>query len=121
MKAKPKVVNKSWGHEVWFANGVYCGKEIFVRDGYTSSYGRFHFHKIKDETFYIIAGKLMLDYYKPAPESEEPLQYRVYLKRGDSFHVLPLMRHRFRAVDGNCRFVEASTHHEDEDSYYEEV
>ena len=108
-------VAKGWGGEIWFANNEkYCGKELFVLDGLYSSEGDFHFHKIKDETFYIMEGTLLLDFFMPG----EPMK-SIQLAEGASFRVPPEMRHRFCGWEGDCRFIEVSTHHEDSDSYYE--
>jgi len=50
------VHSKVWGSEVWFANNsLYCGKILNFNKGHQSS---LHFHKIKDETFYLLSGKI---------------------------------------------------------------
>ena len=57
-----KFGQKSWGFEYWFENNKqYCGKIIQVRRNEWSSYGAFHFHRIKDETFLVLSGTLLLD------------------------------------------------------------
>jgi len=104
---------KSWGYEIWFANtDDYCGKELFVQYGAYSSKGNFHYHKKKDETFYVIRGELKLDYI-------EDDEFRsVVLKEGQSFRIWPFVKHRFTgAIHGGCNFIEASTHHDESDSY----
>ena len=107
-------VEKLWGWEKWFANTEsYCGKEIFVRKGVWSSKGNYHYHPIKDETFYVIKGTLRIDYY--AEGSDAPTV--VILEKGDSFRVVPGVRHRFTAMNlMGCHFIEASTTHREEDS-----
>jgi mannose-6-phosphate isomerase-like protein (cupin superfamily) len=108
-------VRKSWGSETWFQNNqLYCGKELYVLNGRTSSEGLFHYHKNKDETFYILIGSLFLEYYKPDDNPKG-----VVLHKGDSFRILPKVRHRFTAMKKDCRFIEVSTFHDDNDSYYE--
>jgi len=115
---KMKVVQKTWGHELWIVNNdLYCGKQLFVRKNRTSSEGRFHYHKIKDETFFILTGVLQLEFY--TDEAKPSHSQSRQLSMGDVFHVPPLMRHRFSAIHRDCRFIEFSTHHEDSDSYYE--
>ena len=112
-----RFVQKSWGSEVWFANNdLYCGKELYVRKNRTSSDGKFHFHKIKDQTFYIMIGVLSLEYYDPGCIKD---RNGIMLAKGDSFRIAPFIRHRFTAMHRDCRFIETSTHHEDSDSYYE--
>ena len=61
-KGKNYHVVKSWGTELWFANNKkYCGKLLTVIPDIWSSNGKFHYHKIKDETFFIIEGMLWLE------------------------------------------------------------
>jgi len=106
--------HKTWGYELWFANNdKYCGKLLFVREGEWSSNGRYHYHKIKDETFFVIDGSLRLDYYdKNGSHCSRRLDVEDY------FRVPPMMKHRFTAISfGGCKFIEASTTHREEDSY----
>lgn len=107
-------VEKSWGWEIWFANTPeYCGKLLHVDPDHWSSEGKFHYHEIKDETFFITSGNLFLDIAKENGEYE-----RYTLKEKDSFRIIPGIKHRFASATSKpCEFVEASTHHEDSDSY----
>ena len=69
-----KRVEKTWGHELWIENNEkYCGKLLHCEKGKWSSKGKFHYHKEKDETFYVIKGILLIDI-----EGEE-----IFLKQGD--------------------------------------
>lgn len=108
-----KEVSKTWGWERWIINTPdYCGKELFVRKDNWSSKGKYHYHKIKDETFYIIAGALILDYV------ENDNFYNIIIKRGQAFRIKPGMKHRFTTTSpGGCYFIEFSTEHRDDDSY----
>ncbi len=110
-----KHVDKSWGWEKWFANtDDYCGKELFVKRGRWSSKGRYHYHKIKDETFYIIKGTLKLKVFLEG--NDFPTTF--VLNKGDSYRVKPGIRHKFTAMPFmGCYFIEASTTHRDDDSY----
>jgi len=110
-------VEKSWGWEKWFANTPdYCGKELFVRRNKWSSKGNYHYHKIKDETFYVIKGSLILNYVVVIDEKD--IFHSVTLPSGSSFRITPNIKHRFSTITlGGCKFIEASTHHDDEDSY----
>jgi rfaE bifunctional protein kinase chain/domain len=99
-----KVVPKVWGEEKWIVNvGDYCGKRLFLRKGYRCS---LHSHKIKDETFYVTKGKVLLEF----KDGE-----RVLLP-GDSQRIFPGDLHRFTGLE-NSEIMEFSTHHDDEDSY----
>lgn len=106
--------DKTWGKEIWFVNNpIYCGKVIIIEKGKWSSEGRFHYHKVKDETFYVIQGKLKLDYVTMENEF-----FSCILVAGQAFRVKPNMKHRFTAIsEEGCSFIEVSTTHRDSDSY----
>lgn len=106
-------LNKSWGYEHWFANSpLYCGKLICIRHHEWSSKGLYHFHKLKDETFFVIDGSLDLEYY------EDNIHRTLTLNVNDSFRIKPNVKHRFSGGSyDDCKFIEASTEHFEEDSY----
>jgi len=108
-------VKKTWGSELWFANNdLYCGKLLTVESGKWSSEGKYHYHKIKDETFFVIEGRLWLD----IGDDKTGEYQRLHLYANDSYRVMPGVKHRFTASSSfTCKFIEASTHHDDEDSY----
>ena len=55
-----KKVKKGWGYELWIVNKAeYCGKLLYFDIGKCCSW---HYHKIKDEVFYLQAGKLLVKY-----------------------------------------------------------
>jgi quercetin dioxygenase-like cupin family protein len=104
---KPEIHEKAWGREIWVANNEkYCGKILELKKGYRCSV---HHHKKKDETFYILSGKVLMEAYGK----------KNVMKRGDALRILPNTKHRFTGLcDG--KILEISTHHEEEDSYREE-
>lgn len=105
-------VQKKWGYETWFANNEqYCGKLLCINLNRWSSEGAFHYHKIKDETFFVIEGNLDLDYY------EDGVFYSITLVPLQSFRVYPGVKHRFSTKSEQCKFIEASTTHRESDSY----
>ena len=116
----PKFVPKGWGWESWLANNeLYCGKILYVHRSKMCSY---HYHKKKDETFYLLDGRIKLWYCHP---STYTLQSRVdkidhgvqiVMEPGDCFRLPPLTRHRFKGL-ADSHIIEISTHHEEEDSY----
>ena len=114
MENPQKFVKKTWGSELWFANTLYyCGKLLIVEPEKWSSEGKFHYHEIKDETFFIVEGILLLD----IADNEGGYQ-RMTLYENDSYRVMPGVKHRFSAgSEISCKFIEASTHHRDSDSY----
>jgi quercetin dioxygenase-like cupin family protein len=102
-------VSKGWGFEKWIVNNEkYCGKLLYFVKGKRCS---LHYHKLKDETFYIQSGKIELYFYYP----EDTPETRI-LSRGDSFHVPPGMVHQMLALE-DTELFEFSTQHFDEDSY----
>lgn len=106
-----KIVPKTWGHEKWLVNNdKYCGKILVVNK---HKYCSYHYHKIKDETFYIHSGCVHL-IYGNSDAFDESCQI-VRLNPGDSFHIPVGMRHRFVALE-DSEIIEISTHHEDSDS-----
>jgi len=110
----PHIYKKTWGQEEWFENNEkYCGKLLTVNSGYWSSEGKFHYHKIKDETFYVISGELVLDV-----EVDGTIR-RLILGPGTSYRVKPGVKHRFTATNAqlDCEFIEVSTTHSNDDSY----
>jgi len=99
-----KIVEKVWGRELWIANTEdYCGKILKLNKGYQCS---FHHHKNKDETFYVLSGKVLMevDGETKIMESEE------------SVRIVPGVNHRFTGLE-NSKMIEFSTHHEESDSY----
>ena len=55
---KVQLVAKVWGHERWLANDEkYCCKTLTLKKGYQCS---LHYHKLKDETFFVLDGRLRL-------------------------------------------------------------
>ena len=53
-------VPKGWGFEKWIVNcEEYCGKLLYFAKDKKCSW---HYHKIKDEVFYIQSGKILVKY-----------------------------------------------------------
>lgn len=106
-----KLVNKGWGYEKWIVNNKkYCGKLLYFVKGKKCSW---HYHKIKEETFYVQSGKILLNvgWDENIDFSEE-----VTLVAGDSYHIKPGMKHQMTALEITEMF-EFSTEHFEEDSY----
>jgi len=100
-----KKVEKDWGYEEWIINNeLYCFKKIFVKKGYRCS---IHWHKNKDETFYIEDGEMTLELFGISP---------LLMKKGDDIRLCPNTLHRFTAIE-DTMIYEISTTHEDSDSY----
>jgi quercetin dioxygenase-like cupin family protein len=111
MHEKLHVVPKGWGFEKWIVNNEkYCGKLLyFIKDRKCS----WHYHKIKEETFYVQSGRLLL-YYGWAEEID--LAHKILLRKGDHFHIPVGLKHQMQALQ-DTELFEFSTQHFDEDSY----
>src|SRR3989344_3241451 len=99
-----KKVSKTWGHETWLENNEkYCCKVLFVKKRFQSS---LHYHKKKDETFVITSGHIRLELGSDV----------MYLRPGAFIRIPPGTRHRFTGMEDSV-IMEASTHHDEADSY----
>jgi len=112
-----KIINKPWGYEKIIVNDKerdYCGKLLVCGDQIWSSGGKFHHHKIKDETFYVITGALELHILD---DNLKIIKHQ--LEVGDSLRIKPLTWHRFRVALNTiiCEFIEFSTFDSPDDSY----
>jgi len=101
-----KTVKKLWGKEEIIVNKEYCGKMLTLNKGFMCS---LHYHKLKDETFYIISGWVKME----AGEKDW------IMKPGDVQHIKRGQLHRFSGFT-NAEIIEFSTKHLDTDSYREE-
>jgi quercetin dioxygenase-like cupin family protein len=94
-------VDKPWGHEIWWAQtDRYAGKLLFVRAGERLS---LQYHEIKDETSYLISGRLTL---LKGPAADQ-LTSRG-LAPGDSWRNQPGEVHTIEAVE-DALIAEVST------------
>ena len=86
MKKLPKFVHKGWGYEKWIANSPeYCGKLLFIKKNHRCSW---HYHTLKDETFYLQSGKIQLSYSPVSsafPDDRDKAE-TITLEPGDAFH-----------------------------------
>ena len=93
-----KRIEKPWGSEVIFAdNELYTGKLLLINGGCRTS---LHYHKEKDETFYINSGKVVIEIgdAKITPSCNEAIRIR------------PNVIHRITAIESSVIF-EVSTPH----------
>ena len=106
-----KHVDKGWGYEKWIVNKIeYCGKLLFFNKDKRCSW---HFHKIKDEVFYLQSGKLLVKY---SDQDDIEKAEELVLEAGENFHVYTGLRHQMIALEDSELF-EFSTEHFDSDSY----
>ena len=110
MTSSIKLVPKGWGFEKWIVNNEeYCGKLLYFVKGKKCSW---HYHILKDETFYIQSGKILLLY---GEEDELTSSDELILEKGDRFHITRGMRHQMTALE-DTELFEFSTQHFDSDS-----
>ena len=101
-------VIKKWGSEEWIINcRNYCFKKLRLKKGYRCS---LHYHKKKDETFFIENGKVLMEVGKN----------KKIMKKGDVVRIKPRVFHRFTGLTKSIIY-EVSTHHKDKDSYRKEL
>ena len=104
-------VPKGWGFEKWIVNTEeYCGKLLYFVNGKKCSW---HYHKLKDETFYIQSGKVLLKYSDSDDISDAK---EIILNKGDKFHIYRQLRHQMFALE-DTELFEFSTQHFDSDSH----
>ena len=105
-----KIVPKGWGYEKWICNTEeYCGKLLHIVKGKKCSW---HYHKLKDETFYLQRGQLLVRY---SDDDDIENSKKTILMEGDKFHVYRGLRHQMFALQDSDLF-EFSTQHFDSDS-----
>ena len=98
---KIKRINKPWGYEeIWAHTDKYVGKVLSIDKGHRLSE---QFHKVKDETIYVLDGVLRLE----INGGEDVFD----LTQGECYHVKPGVVHRFIAPKHGTgvRLMEVST------------
>ena len=101
---------KGWGYEKWIVNKEeYCGKLLHMIKGKKCSW---HYHTLKDETFYLQEGKILLKY---SDDDDIESAKEIVLNRGDKFHIYRGLRHQMFALEDTDLF-EFSTQHFEDDS-----
>ncbi len=97
----PRRVEKPWGHELWFAQTErYAGKLLHVRAGQRLSV---QFHEEKDETSYLLSGRLRLS---QGPDADSLVTTE--LETGGAWRNQPGQVHTIEAIE-DAVVVEVST------------
>jgi mannose-6-phosphate isomerase-like protein (cupin superfamily) len=106
------VVTKGWGYElIWASTDEYCGKiMVFEKAGAKFS---MHFHKEKDETWFVNNGKFKVRWIDTATAS----MYEKELGHGDVWHNPPLQPHQLECLEAGSSISEVSTADSVEDNY----
>jgi mannose-6-phosphate isomerase len=104
-RSEIKTVPKPWGHEtIWAVTDQYVGKILHIKAGEALSV---QYHNIKDETVYLLSGRLIYRIW----ENDQPRE--IDLKIGQAFRITPLTVHQMEAVT-DCDVLEVSTPHLDD-------
>ena len=103
-------VKKGWGSElIWVTNDKYCGKMMTFKPGAKFS---MHFHREKEETWYVQSGKFIVRWINTADAS----QREDTLNEGAVWHNPPLLPHQLICIEAGT-IVEVSTPDSVEDNY----
>jgi mannose-6-phosphate isomerase-like protein (cupin superfamily) len=98
---KPKVVDKPWGREVWYAHtDHYAGKILEVSAGHLLS---LQLHEVKHETLYLQAGRMLFT------RGDEVFDWLP----GQAIEIPPGTVHRMEAIEDSV-ILEVSTPHLDD-------
>jgi mannose-6-phosphate isomerase len=105
-------VEKGWGYEIiWATTEQYCGKLLVFRDkGCKFS---MHFHKEKDETWFVNYGKFKLIWC----DTNTATYNEKILNEGDVWHNPPMLPHQLEALIPGSTVFEVSTADSVEDNY----
>jgi mannose-6-phosphate isomerase-like protein (cupin superfamily) len=104
---EPRRVNKPWGHEIWWADtDLYAGKLLHVDAGHKLS---LQLHREKDETSYLLSGRLRLTRGPSADALKEQ-----EIGPGHAWRVEPGTVHTIEAMEDSV-VLEVSTPHLDDD------
>ena len=103
-------VQKGWGSEyIFVTNDKYCGKFLNFNTGAKFS---MHFHREKEETWYVLSGKFLVYYI----DTKNATMYSKELKPGDTWHNNPLVPHQLVCGEQGT-IIEVSTPDSVEDNY----
>jgi len=103
-------VSKGWGsEEIWATNDKYCGKFMHFNEGAKFS---MHFHREKDETWYVLSGKFEVRYIMTQDASFR----KEILNVGDTWHNAPFEPHQLHCIEAGT-IIEVSTPDSVEDNY----
>lgn len=103
---EPRRVDKPWGHELWWAQtDHYAGKLLSVEAGHELS---LQMHREKDETSYLLSGRLRLSRGPTADDLEQK-----EIGPGYTWRIEPGIVHSIEAIEDSV-VLEVSTPHLDD-------
>lgn len=111
-KSCTKIVEKGWGHELHIVNCPdYCMKKlVFNKEGAKLS---MHFHKNKNETWFIQSGKILVNYINTDNASRKSLE----LNEGDVWTNTACLPHQIVCLSNGAEVIEVSTFDASGDNY----
>ena len=105
-------IDKGWGYElIWATNEHYCGK-IMVFEKVGSKFSM-HYHKEKDESWFVNNGRFLLNYVDTTTAEFKSLE----LTDGMTWRNPPLMPHQLVCMEPGSSITEVSTPDSVEDNY----
>lgn len=103
------IEQRKWGTaEIIENNAFYCGKILRIKKGYRMS---LQYHKLKDETLYVLTGQILVEHQIGEMEFIETLC------PGEKVRIKPGEIHRVTGII-DSDIIEVSTHSDDSDSYH---
>jgi mannose-6-phosphate isomerase len=97
----PRRIEKPWGYEIWWAyTEQYAGKILHVNAGHRLS---LQYHNEKDESCYLLSGKLLLFQGISAEDLSESM-----VSQGHAWRNTPGLVHTIEAIE-DADVLEAST------------
>jgi mannose-6-phosphate isomerase len=100
-KQEVKRVEKPWGYElIWAKTGDYVGKVLHINKGHKLS---LQYHRVKEETFFVATGKMMLVF-----ENDKGVLEEILMNTGEAHHIPVGRKHRMVGVE-DCDIFEVST------------
>lgn len=105
-------IEKGWGYElIWASNDQYCGK-IMVFEKVGSKFSM-HFHKEKDESWFVNNGRFLLNYIDTNTAEFKSME----LTEGMTWRNPPLLPHQLVCMEPGSSVTEVSTPDSVEDNY----
>lgn len=104
------LVPKGWGSEfIWATNDHYCGKFLNFETGRKFS---MHFHKHKDETWYVQSGRFIVRWI----DTQTAEMHEKEIRDGATWHNPPCQPHQLECIEAGT-IIEVSTADSVEDNY----
>lgn len=104
------LVPKGWGSEfIWATNDHYCGKFLNFETGRKFS---MHFHKNKDETWYVQSGRFIVRWI----DTQTAEMHEQEIRDGATWNNPPCQPHQLECIEAGT-IIEVSTADSVEDNY----